>query len=307
MNNVYVCDCGKSFSSANSLYGHKSNCEIYNLIKYGSLEKLENRKKRCISARANGYTKYAERLKQEKCDRLTKWLQEKHLCEKCGKVMTEYFGSGRFCSRSCANSRIQTSEDRLKKRLSAILNYKKDNKRCNKKDSKKIEADKISKYEQNPKICKCCGKRISYNDRHRTTCSKECEYKLKADGGHKGGRQSVNLQGRRSKNEIAFCELCEKYFGKENVIHNVPMFNGWDADIIIPHLKIAILWNGPWHYKQVTKTHKLKQVQNRDRIKLNEIVKCGFEPYIIKDMGKGKKSKVVDEFEKLKQYLSTRF
>lgn len=295
MNNVYVCDCGKSFSSANSLYGHKSNCEIYNLIKYGSLEKLENRKKLCISARANGYTRYAKRLKQEKSDKLAKWLQEKHICERCGQVMTEYFGSGRFCSRSCANSHAQTSEDRLKKKLSATLS------------SKRIKADRISKYEQNPRICKCCGKRISYNDRHRTTCSKECEYKLKADGGHKGGRQSANLQVRRSKNEIAFCELCEKHFGKDKVLHNVPMFNGWDADIIIPHLKIAILWNGPWHYRQVTKAHKLKQVQNRDRIKLNEIIKCGFEPYIIKDMSKSKKSKVIDEFEKLKQYLSIRF
>lgn len=307
MDKVYTCDCGKSFDNVYSFGGHQSHCRAHYLVKYGSLEKLENLNKRCVSARADGYTKYAEHLKQEKSDRLAKWLQEKHTCENCGKVMTEYFGSGRFCSRSCANSRIQTPEDKLKKRLSAILSYRNNNKRCNKKDSKKIEADKIDRYAQNPKFCKCCGKRISYNDRHRTTCSKECEYKLKADGGHKGGRQSANLQVKRSKNEINFCEICEDYFGKENVIHNVPMFNGWDADIIITNLKIAILWNGPWHYRQVTKTHKLKQVQNRDMIKINEIKKCGFEPYIIKDMGKGKKSKVIDEFEKLKQYLNTRF
>lgn len=296
MDKVYMCDCGKTFDNVCSFGGHQSHCRAHYLVKYGSLEKLENLNKRCVSACANGYTKYAEHLKQEKNDRLAKWLQEKHTCENCGKVMIEYFGSGRFCSRSCANSRIQTSEDKLKKRLSAILSY-------SKKDSKKIEANKINKYEQNPKICKCCGGKISYNDRHRTTCSKECEYKLKADGGHKGGRQSVNLQGRRSKNEIAFCEPCEKCFGEDKVLHNIPMFNGWDADIIISHLKIAILWNGPWHYRQVTKTHKLRQVQNRDMIKINEIKKYGFEPYIIKDMGKGKKSKVIDEFEKLKQYL----
>lgn len=299
MDKVYTCDCGKSFNNAYLFGGHKSHCKTHYLVKYGNLEKWENHEKQCILARANGHVRYAERLTQEKNDKLAKWLQEKHICEKCGKVMTEYFGSGRFCSRSCANSCIQTPEDRLKKRLSAILSYKK--------DSKKIEANKVDKYEQNPKFCKCCGKKISYNNRKRKTCSKECEYKLKIEGGYKGGRQSANLQIRRSKNEISFCEMCEDYFGKENVIHNVPMFNGWDADIIITNLKIAILWNGPWHYRQVTKTHKLKQVQNRDMIKVNEIKKYGFEPYIIKDVGKCKKSKVIDEFEKLKQYLSDRF
>lgn len=297
MDKVYTCDCGKSFDNVHSFGGHQSHCRAHYLVKYGSLEKLENLNKRCISARANGYIKYAEHLKQEKNNRLTKWLQEKHVCEKCGKVMTEYFGSGRFCSRTCASIRTQTPETKLKikKTLSETLS------------TKDVEANRISKYEQNPKFCKCCGKKISYNNRKRKTCSKECEYKLKIEGGYKGGRQAAKINVRRSKNEIAFCELCEKYFGEDKVLHNVQMFNGWDADIIIPHLKIAILWNGPWHYRQVTKTHKLKQVQNRDMIKINEIKKYGFEPYIIKDVDNDKKNKVIDEFEKLKRYLNIRF
>ena len=172
---------------------------------------------------------------------------------------------------------------------------------------RRLEIDRINKYEKNPKLCKCCGRKIPYENRHRLTCSTECENKLVIDGSHIGGRQSANLQARRSKNEIAFCEMCEEYFGKENVVHNAPLFNGWDADVIITNLKLAILWNGPWHYKKVTKTHNLKQVQDRDKIKINEISKCGFEPYIVKDVGKGnKKSKVLEEFEKLKQYLNTK-
>ena len=40
-------------------------------------------------------------------------------CEKCGIEINGSFGSGRFCSRSCANSRIRTEE--LKKRVSKKL------------------------------------------------------------------------------------------------------------------------------------------------------------------------------------------
>lgn len=40
-------------------------------------------------------------------------------CEKCGIDIDGSFGSGKFCSRSCANSRTQTEKDKLKKSKSA--------------------------------------------------------------------------------------------------------------------------------------------------------------------------------------------
>jgi hypothetical protein len=61
---------------------------------------------------------------------------------------------------------------------------------------------------------------------------------------------------RRSKNEIKFCILCEQNFS--NVEHNKPIFNGWDADIIIHDIKYAILWNGAWHYKKLNKKHSVE-------------------------------------------------
>src|SRR5438105_380214 len=91
---------------------------------------------------------------------------------------------------------------------------------------------------------------------------------------------------KRSKNEIYFADLCIQYFGIDNVLTNEPIFDGWDADVIIPSLKLAILWNGIWHYQQVRKKHSLKQVQSRDKIKAKIIKKHGFESYVIKDMGK---------------------
>lgn len=120
---------------------------------------------------------------------------------------------------------------------------------------------------------------------------------------HNGGCKGIQHQGnlRRSKNEIEFCKLCEEYFN--NVKHNECIFNGWDADIIIEDIKFAVLWNGPWHYKQITKSHSVKQIQNRDKIKINEIKECGWTPYIIKDMGKANKKFVKEKFDEFLKYL----
>ena len=120
---------------------------------------------------------------------------------------------------------------------------------------------------------------------------------------HNGGCKGIQHQGdlRRSKNEIEFCKLCEEYF--DNVKHNESIFNGWDADIIIEDIKFAVLWNGPWHYKQITKSHSVKQTQNRDKIKVKEIKECGWTPYIIKDMGKSNKDFVKEKFDEFLKYL----
>lgn len=120
---------------------------------------------------------------------------------------------------------------------------------------------------------------------------------------HNGGCKGIQHQGdlRRSKNEIEFCKLCEEYF--DNVKHNESIFNGWDADVIIEDIKFAVLWNGPWHYKQITKSHSVKQTQNRDKIKVKEIEECGWTPYIIKDMGKANKDFVKEKFNEFLKYL----
>lgn len=120
---------------------------------------------------------------------------------------------------------------------------------------------------------------------------------------HNGGCKGIQHQGdlRRSKNEIEFCKLCEEYF--DNVKHNESIFNGWDADIIIEDIKFAVLWNGPQHYKQITKSHSVKQTQNRDKIKVKEIEECGWTPYIIKDMGKANKDFVKEKFDEFLKYL----
>lgn len=63
-----------------------------------------------------------------------KWAKEEHTCEKCGKVMTEYYGSGRFCCKSCANSHERTEESKLKtsRSVKSTMKAKKSNNSTNK-------------------------------------------------------------------------------------------------------------------------------------------------------------------------------
>lgn len=53
----------------------------------------------------------------------------------------------------------------------------------------------------------------------------------------------------------------------------------------------------------MTKTHSLKQVQSRDKIKLKNIEQLEYKPYIVQDLGKFNPSFVQEEFEKFKQYV----
>lgn len=49
-------------------------------------------------------------------------MKKEYTCEKCGKIVTEYYGSGRFCSRSCANTRQHSEETKHKIQQSVKLN-----------------------------------------------------------------------------------------------------------------------------------------------------------------------------------------
>ena len=221
------------------------------------------------------------------------------ICKKCGKEyyleLTEYqYKNGKFrkyCSRSCANSRVISNDIKNKIRQTLYKN----------------------------RICNICGKKYTLNKdlfpgSTKFVCCKDCynyymkhkkDYLTKSaiDKLSKSGLKSINIQKetRRSKNEKYFCELCEKYF--KTVLHNEPIFNGWDADIIIEDIKFAVLWNGKWHYEKITKKHSVQQIQNRDKIKINEIIKFGYTPYIIKDMGKYNKTFVEKQFDIFIDYL----
>lgn len=226
-------------------------------------------------------------------------------CERCGKEFTvnereKLFPQKEkyFCSRSCANSR--THSDETKEKIGeTLIKWNIDNKI--KKNNKNIKKQKKKQCVKTKYYCKNCGKEFEDYRKKRIYCSKSCcaEWRnVNEKIGNKGGLASCKVQScnRRSKNEIYFSELCKQKFNK--VLTNEPMFNGWDADVIVEDIKTAILWNGKWHYEKITKKHSVEQVQNRDKIKIKEIEGRGYKVYIIKDMGKYKKEFVENEFIK---------
>jgi len=238
-------------------------------------------------------------------------------CANCGKevlvlksVYDKSVTKNFFCCHSCSaafnNKKRKLSEEtkeKIKNSINAhyiLLGKKREHKPKSKSSSQRKEM-----------VCKVCGKTyiLGTDGTTRNTCSPECKEYLKKhrkeflseeliEKMRAGGKKSAAAQGdkRRSKNEQYFYHLCKEHFNK--VKHNEPMFNGWDADIIIEDIKVAVLWNGKWHYEQITEKHSPKQVQNRDNIKISEIRKCGYKPYIIKDMGKYDPKFVEEEFNK---------
>ena len=286
---IYTCECGRIFDKPNSFNGHKSKCHIH-LEQTGKLaKKLEQdqitNKKISIAM--------SELYANQKEEKLAKWIAEQHQCARCGKVMTEYYGSGKFCSRSCANSNLQSSltRDLISvgvQRVATELGQNR-HKSC------------VEKYESNPTYCVSCGKMLPYERRDKKTCGDESCIKARL---RVGGIKGIQTQGdaRRSKNEILFAELCQSHFAK--VETNVPLFEGWDADVIIHDHKLAVLWNGSWHFDKLTEKHSVLQVQTRDKLKIQAIKDYGYTPYIIEDHGGFNENFVKEQFDILLQYLS---
>lgn len=153
------------------------------------------------------------------------------------------------------------------------------------------------------KTCKVCGSEF-HTIKRTNTCSEECAFNLLSSCGKKGGKKSAYVQkeARRSKNEILFGDLCKEDF--VNVKFNENIFNGWDADIILPDKKIAILWNGNWHYIPIISEKYLNQVQNRDKIKIKEIEKAGYTVYVVEDRGKYNPKFVMEQYKLFQDFLN---
>lgn len=124
------------------------------------------------------------------------------ICRKCGKpykllLKKKYFENGKFrkfCSLSCANSRIRTEETKNKISKS-IRNWIKNN---------------PEKIEQSYKFytCKVCGKQFTMkterNVSGRTYCSLECKHKYLSD--HTGGYRKGSGRGKSGWYKGIYCD-----------------------------------------------------------------------------------------------------
>jgi very-short-patch-repair endonuclease/ribosomal protein S14 len=109
----YQCICGKTFTNSQSFNGHKSHCKIHRIAKGGEDDYNAYLAKQAkASTAAQRVHKEISKVKRD--TDLAIWLSAKPTCERCGMLMTEKFGSGRFCSRACANSRDHSEQSKQK-------------------------------------------------------------------------------------------------------------------------------------------------------------------------------------------------
>ncbi len=79
----------------------------------------------------------------------------------------------------------------------------------------------------------------------------------------------LKRKSRRSKIETKFYNLLVKEFPNLNILHSdKTMLDGYETDVAIPSLKLAIEWNGIVHFKPIYSQTKLDKIQTRDAEKL---------------------------------------
>lgn len=190
------------------------------------------------------------------------------ICPKCGNTHEK---NGIFCSRKCSNSRGPRTDEFKEKIRSKLVG----------KESP-IKGRLLKQRISIP--CFVCGTELKItkselNQRKNPTCgSVQCK-KIACS---KAGKVSAEKRVVRSKDEIELYNLCVDRFS--DVRHNYVIADGWDADIVLYNNKIAILWNGPWHYKEMNiSNHSLIQVQTRDNIKTSLFRNLGWKVYTFND------------------------
>ena len=169
----------------------------------------------------------------------------------------------KFCSRSCANTRVHTpiTKNNISKGVSAY------NKLHPKPEKLKIFVTRKCKECNTEFICNTKSK--------RKYCSNRCI-------GSRGGKASSQKRITRSKDEIVLYNYIQNVI--PNTEHNTIITDGWDADIVLRDKKIAILWNGPFHYKEMGfSNHSLRQVQNRDKLKKRLFESLGWTVLVFED------------------------
>lgn len=195
-------------------------------------------------------------------------------CKKCGKLYTlnTQGSTNSFCSRSCANSRIRSNVTKQKIRESMYSYYKEHPKGVTREIKNCCICGKELCRKNTSGYCKNCIPQIR-------EVSDETRLKLSM-----AGRRSAQVQKerRRSKIESMFFDKIKKIF--PDAEPNKVVKDGWDTDIYLPGINLAIFWNGPCHYLPIYGEASLNQTMNRDKIKTNLFMKLGISIYVIKDL-----------------------
>jgi len=133
------------------------------------------------------------------------------------------------------------------------------------------------------KPCKYCGKEVrrinSQTKKSKTKnifCNRSCAASY---------NNTLKRKSRRSKVEIMLFEMLKKEFPKLNIINNdKKLLDGFEADIAIPSLKLAIEWNGIIHFKPIHGQTKLNKIQSNDAKKQIIAQQKGINLIVIPDL-----------------------
>jgi hypothetical protein len=155
MSKNLICVCGEEFDNPQKFNSHKSHCKVHYIHKYGSLAEYEAHKASKHMAAGKALQVKAETNKQTA---LVAWVAEQHKCERCGELMTTKFGSGRFCSRACANTRDHSEETKEKISQALIKPEELKVKRIRPKTKPKTKTRLIKPED----CCLVCGKELKF-------------------------------------------------------------------------------------------------------------------------------------------------
>ena len=267
-NIMIKCKCGKEFSTNQSFRGHRSHCiECVGEERYNYNHQLTLQKQRMM---VNAYTQ--KRL-DAKNERISKWISEQHTCERCGKVMTEYYGSGRFCCRQCANARNHSEETKAKIRKSAINHIS-------------------NTYHIEPRYCSICG--IPIKNKNRSGYCAYCcrRYKLVSEDTRKK-LSEINKRGRElgtikswlprnkiSPNETLWMGVLDK--------HNIQ----YKHEAVIKKSDLGVVENGIYKLDFLiddnidleidSKIHRYPDRKQHDEIRDARLKNAGYKVYRIK-------------------------
>lgn len=205
------------------------------------------------------------------------WQSGVFKCEKCGKVMTTKYKSGRFCSEHCSRSHILSEESKKKQSTSlrktmCSPEYKKKYKKKSKEHYKNIVDNHKKEYFENPNRCTVCGKILPYDKRYHKTCSEQC---LSIS-------QKTRVRWNIHRNQTSFAE---KFFMEvlENnnieYIHEHPVKK--DDGIHCYYLDFLITINGKNIDLEIDgQQHDYRK--DEDAIRDKYLTECGFIVYRIK-------------------------
>lgn len=191
--------------------------------------------------------------------------------------------SASFCSRKCfgkSKLKIQLIPcllcGRLTDRTPSELNKVKNTFCCSSHSAKYYNSFRIKpkiikiKIQKTINKCLCCHKETL----NKKYCSGACRNKL----------NNPNIKGSKSKAEKILIEQLKFNFPQFSIIENDrKILNGLELDVYIPELKLAIEWNGIFHYEPIHGLNQLEKIQHKDGKKIELCKSLGIELIIICD------------------------